>query len=143
MSEEEKVNDYDSEPVQYCSKCYSLKIKHDDVFDDDYCADCGCTDISECSIEEWEKLYERRYGKKFTNRNEDSKSSIVFKMTPAELKVLLFNSNIWKNIIDTLYPKFPRGLDKADAIMLLFDKVLVDNRLDELKSLINKRLYKH
>lgn len=137
--EEEKFNDYDSEPVKYCSKCYSLKIKHDDIIDDDYCDDCGCTDILECGIDEWEKLYEERYGKSFTKKNNNTKSSNTEKKSPQELKLMLCNCQSWEAIIFSLYPKFPKGLGKADAIMLLFDKVLKDNRFDELKTLIIKK----
>ncbi len=31
MSEARGLNDYDSEPVTYCARCYSLKVKHEDA----------------------------------------------------------------------------------------------------------------
>lgn len=37
--------------------------------DSDYCDDCGSTHIEECSIEEWEKLYEKKYGAKYLDMN--------------------------------------------------------------------------
>lgn len=52
------VEEYNDEPVFYCSSCHSLRILVDDrladeSWDGSYCAECGCTDISSCSIEEW------------------------------------------------------------------------------------------
>jgi hypothetical protein len=35
------------------------------VEDSEYCDKCGATDVETCSIEEWEKLYEKKYGHKF------------------------------------------------------------------------------
>ena len=57
------IEDYNDEPVHYCKQCLSLKIKIVGGFD--FCDDCGDTDIASTSIEEWEKLYEERYGHKF------------------------------------------------------------------------------
>lgn len=31
----------------------------------DYCEDCGCTDIKETHISNWEKMYEEKYKKKY------------------------------------------------------------------------------
>lgn len=58
--------DYNEEPVYYCPRCLSLKIKSD-IADYCYCDDCGSTSVDEISIDEWEKLYEDRYGKKYIN----------------------------------------------------------------------------
>ena len=33
--------------------------------DSDYCDECGSTNIEQCSIQEWEKLYKERYGHNF------------------------------------------------------------------------------
>lgn len=56
-------NDYNDEPVFYCKSCLSLKIKTvASGLDLDYCDECGCTDIEEASIEEWQALYRERYG---------------------------------------------------------------------------------
>ena len=55
MPETRELNDYDSEPVRYCSRCYSLKVKYDETLDSEYCGDCGCSDISEAPIEIWEE----------------------------------------------------------------------------------------
>lgn len=57
---------YNMEPVFYCRKCLSLKIrdvKH--VEDSEYCDECGSTDIGTASIEEWEALYKAKYGHRY------------------------------------------------------------------------------
>lgn len=58
--------DFNNEPVFYCTKCLSLKIRFlEDM--GDFCDKCGSTNISQSSIEDWEILYENKYGKKFIN----------------------------------------------------------------------------
>ena len=45
--------DYNAEPVMYCKRCISLKIKDiPDISNYCYCDDCGSTDIGECNIHE-------------------------------------------------------------------------------------------
>lgn len=135
-------NDYDSEPVIFCSRCYSLKIKHDDGMDSDYCADCGCFDVQEAPLEEWEKLYEKRYRHKFTQKNEDPKKTFIFNLTTEELKTKVYKSDKWNYIIHNIYPKFPGGLGKADSIILFFHHLIKDNKLNDLKFLLLK-LFKY
>lgn len=56
---------YNEEPVFYCKHCLSLKVRHiPRVEDSEYCDGCGSTDVGKTSIEEWEKLYESKYGHK-------------------------------------------------------------------------------
>lgn len=60
--------EYNAEPVYYCKRCLSLRILDVSFLDNsEYCDECGSTDIGTCSIEEWEKLYESRYGHSFLN----------------------------------------------------------------------------
>lgn len=66
--EEYTVEDYNNIPVCYCKNCLSLRVKI--VGGYDFCDDCGCTSFAESHIEEWEKLYESRYGKKFSEEVE-------------------------------------------------------------------------
>lgn len=139
MPDKRELNDYDSEPVTYCARCYSLKIKHEDALDLDCCADCGGTDILEAPIEVWEKLYERRYGHKFTQKEEDPKKTFIFKLSIEELKTRLYNYDKWKEVIRSLYPNFPEGYSKIESILLFFDTLIRQNRLDELKLLLFKR----
>lgn len=138
MSEATELNNYDSEPVRYCANCYSLKVKYDESTNLEYCGDCGCLDIHEAPIEEWEKKYERRYGHKFTEKQEDPKKTFVFSLTTEELKTKIYNSEKWKSIIKSIYPRFPGGLSKADAIILFFHHIIQDNKLNDLKFLLFK-----
>jgi len=57
--------EYNKEPVYYCKKCLSLKVRA--VADMSYCDDCGSTEIDEINIREWEKLYEKKVGVNFLN----------------------------------------------------------------------------
>lgn len=71
MEERLTKEDYNKEPVYYCKGCLSLKVKTvaAAVLDLDYCDDCGSTDIEQSSIEEWDYMYEKRYGFKYLNNN--------------------------------------------------------------------------
>jgi hypothetical protein len=63
MGYKNKKESYDDEPVFYCKRCLSLKIKPIPLFNNqDYCEDCGSADIGKCNIEEWLKLYKDKYG---------------------------------------------------------------------------------
>jgi hypothetical protein len=139
MSEIDKTQDYDSEPVRYCARCYSLKIKYEEVIDSECCADCGSSDILEAPIEEWEKKYERRYGHKFTVKESDPKKTFIFKLPLEKLKTKVYESPMWKDIIRSVYPSFPGGLGRADSIILFFDTLIKQGRLDELKMILYKR----
>lgn len=58
-------NEYNKIPVFFCKKCLSLNIKVMGE-DFDFCEDCGSTDIDQTDIYTWEKMYEQKYGKKFS-----------------------------------------------------------------------------
>lgn len=61
---------YDTIPVYYCMDCLSLKVMNVAGMDDAcFCDDCGGTDVRQSSIQEWEKLYEQKYGFKFLNNS--------------------------------------------------------------------------
>lgn len=136
LSNNERLQDYDSEPVEYCSRCYSLKIKYEDTIDADCCADCGCSDILTTTIDKWEELYKNRYGAKFIEKGTDPKKSPIFKLPIKKLKEKVYYHNSYKDIIFKLYPNFPRKLSKAESVILLFDKLTRDNRLDDLRLLL-------
>ena len=129
-------NEYDPEPVFYCSRCYSLKIRHDEMTDSDYCEHCGNTDIQTASIQAWEKLYERRFGHKFVEKNRDPRRTKIFRLTLDELKKKVYAHPLMDDLIKTLYPKFPDGLVKEEKVIVLFDRLSRDNRLDDLKYLL-------
>lgn len=134
-----RSSEYDAEPVIYCAKCYSLGIVHDDVTDTDCCVDCGSTDTASTTIDRWERLYENRYGHKFLERSNDPRDSIYFKLSLANLKTRLYNSRYFMPILYSLYPNFPQGLSKSDSIILLFDQLSKDNRIDDLRYAMHDR----
>jgi len=133
MTNRLKQLEYDSEPVSYCTKCYSLRIKYEEVLDTDCCMDCGCLDIAETSVDNWERMYERRYGHKYIVKSDNIRDSFVFKLTTDELKTRLYNHPQWREIVFSLYPRFPKGFGRADSIILLFDKLIKDRRMDDLR----------
>lgn len=141
MTRKEKIDDYNSEPVTFCSKCYSLKVKYEDSLGLDYCLDCGCSDVTTSSIEEWERLYESKYGKKFVTKSQDPKTTYIFNLSLGKLKKMVYESDEWKDIIHALYPRFPQGLSRIDSVLLLFDKLIKDNKMDNLRSLLLERGY--
>lgn len=141
MTRKEKIDDYNSEPVTFCSKCYSLKVKYEDSLGLDYCMDCGCSDVTTSSIEEWERLYESKYGKKFVTKSQDPKTTYIFNLSLGKLKKMVYESDEWKDIIHALYPRFPQGLSRIDSVLLLFDKLIKDNKMDNLRSLLLERGY--
>ena len=128
-----KQKDFDSEPVAYCARCYSLNIIHEDVIDSDCCGECGCSDIKTASIDEWEAMYAARYKHKFVEASHDVRRSPIFMMPLEKLKQKVYDSAEWKNICKALYPAFPDGLSRADSVILLFAKAVQDNRLDDLR----------
>lgn len=56
--------EYNNEPVHYCSRCLSLRVKilNEQI---DFCDECGCTDIETTDIENWKKLYKDKYGREY------------------------------------------------------------------------------
>lgn len=54
------IYDYNEEPVFYCKECLSLRVRG--VEDQDYCDECGSTDIGITDINTWIKMYSERYG---------------------------------------------------------------------------------
>lgn len=59
----------DEDKVLYCPSCLSLKILGIEGTDICYCAECGCADIKEIDFDEWDKLYLKKYGKKYLKTN--------------------------------------------------------------------------
>ena len=57
--------DYNNEPVYYCSECLSLRIR--DIDGTDYCDKCGSTNIEQIHIQEWEQMYNRKYYGNYLN----------------------------------------------------------------------------
>ena len=55
----------DEDKVLYCPNCLSLQIVGIDGTDFCYCGKCGHTDIKEATFEDWDKMYQKKYGKKY------------------------------------------------------------------------------
>lgn len=138
MEKQRQFENYDLEPVKYCGQCLSLKIQYEEIVDTECCGECGCTNIMEGPIEVWEKKYEEKYGHKFVSGTGDIRKSPLFKMSFTKLMHKVSESSKWKVIISSLYPHFPKGLGKTDSIILLFDKLVKDNKLDNLRMLLYK-----
>lgn len=67
MNTNEK-EEYDSVPVFYCKQCMSLKILTvPKIEDSEYCDDCGSTNIGQCDIKEWERMYLNIHGFNYIN----------------------------------------------------------------------------
>lgn len=67
LKEAYSIEEYNDEPVFFCEHCLSLKIKI--VGGYDFCDDCGSTAVQTAHIEDWEKMYQQRYGRKFLEEN--------------------------------------------------------------------------
>ena len=128
--------EHDAEPVMYCANCYSLKIKHEDSINADCCGDCGCSNIQTASIDTWEWLYERRYGKRFIGNNKIQKKVPLYRIPVKELKNRMYESDSWRSIILKIYPDFPGGLSKGDSLILFFAQLDRDDRMNDLRSLL-------
>ena len=138
----DKTKEYDEEPVRFCSKCYSLKIGYEEAIDSECCMECGCSDVSEATIEEWERLFEERYGHKYVKRNNDPKRTLLYSYPIDKLEDMIIASPQWKDVIKELYPHFPGGLRKIEAVVLLFDQLEKDNRMDDLRiTMYNHKIY--
>lgn len=124
---------YDNEPVVYCLRCYSLKIGHEDFTDVDFCMDCGSTETGETDIHTWERLYSGRYGHPFVNRKGSASGSIYFNMDIPSLKARLYKSEYLDTVIRRMYPGFPRGMTKTDKVLMFFDKLAKDGRMNEMR----------
>ena len=67
-TEKHPKEEYNSIPVYYCKECLSLAVMNVARMEDAcYCDACGGTDIGKTSIEEWEAMYQKKYGFKYLN----------------------------------------------------------------------------
>jgi len=96
---------------------------------------CGCSEIAEANIQEWERLYERRYGRKFVDRKNAMRAR-MYGLTMSELKQMFHDSPYSHEIMYAMYPSFPRYLTRVESTILFFDKVFKDGRLNELRDLL-------
>ena len=67
--QQDKIQEYNNEPVYYCRNCLSLMVRGiGESSEFDYCDDCGSTQILCSSISDWEMIYKNRYGYKFLEK---------------------------------------------------------------------------
>lgn len=58
----------DNDNVYYCKNCLSLNIKY--VMPGiSYCKECNCGQVNKTSFENWDRLYQKKYGEKFLITN--------------------------------------------------------------------------
>lgn len=110
------------------------------VENSDFCKSCGCTEISQTDIRTWERLYESRYGHKYVERPADPVRARIGTLTWEELKRMFCTHRCCEGIIWQMYPRLSRRLPKADAMLLFFDKVMKDGRIEELKDWISIKM---
>ena len=65
-----------NEPITYCKTCLSIHIKTVELPETkqgnvDYCVPCGITELEEAHIQQWEDLYEEKYGERFLTEKKD------------------------------------------------------------------------
>lgn len=130
------MKEYDSEPVRYCPRCFSLKVRYEDAIGSDCCMDCGCSDIAETTIDEWERMYKERYGSTYVSHERNLRETPIFKCSIPQLKVKVYDSPDCMGIITGMYPSFPRGYGKVDSVLMFFDRLCKDNRVNELRAIL-------
>lgn len=69
--------DYNKLPVYYCKHCGSLKIMTMPGLSDDYCDECGSTDIGKANIDIWLELQKTMF--KSPYRDKPEKKFNIFK----------------------------------------------------------------
>ena len=61
--------EYNTEPVFYCRRCLSLKVRDVKHLDNsEYCDECGSTDVEQTSIENWDAMYVKKYGHHYLDK---------------------------------------------------------------------------
>lgn len=65
-------NDYDDEPVYYCTQCLSLNIRSvPEMPGHYYCGECGASDeTGETDIDTWKEMYRKMHGRDFVVKKE-------------------------------------------------------------------------
>jgi hypothetical protein len=92
----------------------------------------------ESSIEIWEQKYQNKYGKKYTIKSDNPRNSPIFKLSLSKLMTKVSDYPKWESLIKEIYGHFPKGISKADSIVMFFDKLVRDNKLDSLRYLMYK-----
>jgi len=131
------LDEHDSEPVSYCPQCFSLRIRNvDDADDLGYCMDCGCSEIAQAPIGEWEALYRKRYGHAYLDKEQDPERIRIGNMSMDDLIDEVYKRHDYKMIIRQVYPGFEFDLDKEETILVFFDRICKDNTVDVLRDVL-------
>ena len=133
-------NEYDLEPVSYCPKCYSLKIGYiPGVDDSDYCMECGCLDIVQGNIYDWEKLYEGRYGHKYVTIKKTIDRHPIWNLSVRDLRKKLLQSRCYMEIIREIYPDWRYFGTPVDVVFYFFDNIIKDRMMTRLRKIMIAR----
>lgn len=97
---------------------------------------CGCSEIVESNIEEWEKLYKSRYGHSYVKRDGNPYKRHIYRMTVQELKTELYERDNYREIMESIYPSFPKHFSRIDAVLLFFDKIIKEGELNKLRDIL-------
>lgn len=62
IDQESPEQDYNDIPVEYCTKCLSLRIINYQGRVKSYCEECGNVETATTHIDNWEEMYKKRYG---------------------------------------------------------------------------------
>lgn len=67
------MEDFNDEPVYYCTHCLSLRIESVNLGIKDilYCGKCKDTDIGQTDFDTWDKMYVDKYGHHFMEENRE------------------------------------------------------------------------
>lgn len=80
------VNEYDEEPVYFCTECLSLAATKmtipmgNGIEELYYCPYCGSISFKKCNITIWEEKVEDKYGENFLNSNKTWKELMETKL---------------------------------------------------------------
>lgn len=64
------MDEYNNEPVHYCSECLELNVRELSASKLFVCGECGNTKIEESHINDWIELYTKEYGKPFLSKED-------------------------------------------------------------------------
>ena len=62
----------------------------------------------------------------------------MFNLSLSKLMAKVADCPKWEYIIKQVYNHFPKGVSKADSIVMFFDRLIRDNKLDSLRLLLYK-----
>lgn len=85
-------------------------------------------------------MWEERYGERYIKRYRNPKKAYVYNLPMGDLKQLIYLSPFRREIIKSMYHDFPEYVTDIESVLLLYDNVCKDGRLNELRDNIVKYL---